>query len=158
MNVNYIKLEKSAKKCMMISAACFWATVLVSWTVVALILLEVGKLGKVLLAAGWIFGILYTVIGANLRYERYRYAIDEEALRVRKGLLWIRETLVPIERLHKIETSQGPLDRFFKLSSLTVITAGGDAVIKFLPEEEAMELAEALKKKINAIAIAEREK
>lgn len=45
----------------------------------------------------------------------------------------------------------------FKLSAIQVTTAGGDVVIKMLGEEQTAEISEALKKKINDIAINERE-
>ena len=46
----------------------------------------------------------------------------------------------------------------FGLSTIRVTTAGGDADIQFIPDETAAEIAETLKKKINDIALAEREK
>ena len=63
-----------------------------------------------------------------------------------------------MERLHKIEVSQGPFDRMFGLSTVRVTTAGGDVNIKFLKDNIAEEIAEMLKSKINDIVIAEREK
>ena len=61
-----------------------------------------------------------------------------------------------MERLHKLQVSQGPVDRMFGLSSVRVTTAGGDGVIKFLADEEAALIAEHLKDKINQIAAEER--
>ena len=78
--------------------------------------------------------IVYIVIAPKVRYERYRYCIDNEAIRVREGLFWISESIVPIERLHKIQVSQGPIARMFNLSTVCVTTAGGDVNIKFLAE------------------------
>ena len=63
-----------------------------------------------------------------------------------------------MERLHKLQVSQGPVDRMFNLSSVKVTTAGGDGVIKFLADDEAALIAEHLKDKINQIAAEERRK
>ena len=69
---------------------------------------------------------------------------------------WGQEQIVPIERLHKIAKSQGPIARIFGLSTVEVTTAGGDVNIKFLTDEKADEISETLKKKINDMAVRER--
>lgn len=156
--IEYKKLEKEAKNCMRISAAIVLLIMLIPSTIISIWLLEVETVGKICLLVSWVLAAAYTVVVPNLRYERYRYCIDEEAIRVRRGFLWISEDMVPMERLHKIKTSQGPIARIFKLSTINVTTAGGDVDIKFLNEKEATEIAELLKKKINEIVIKEREK
>ncbi len=156
--IEYKKLEKSAKSCMRISAIIVLAIILIPATVVTIWLLEAGTIGLICLGASWILAVAYIIVAPNVRYERYRYAIDEEAIRVREGFLWISESTVPMERLHKIKTSQGPIARMFKLSTINVTTAGGDVDIKFLKDDEASEIAELLKKKINEIVIKERNK
>lgn len=156
--IEYKKLERSAKNCMRISAIIVLALIMIPATIICIWLLEVGMAGLVCLGASWVLAIAYVVIAPHMRYERYRYAIDEEAIRVRKGFLWISEDTVPMERLHKIKTSQGPIARIFKLSTINVTTAGGDVNIQFLKDDEATEIAELLKKKINEIVIKEREK
>lgn len=156
--IEYKKLEKSAKSCMRISAIIVLAIILIPTTVVTTWLLEAGTIGLICLGASWVLAIAYIVVAPNVRYERYRYAIDEEAIRVREGFLWISESTVPMERLHKIKTSQGPIARIFKLSTINVTTAGGDVDIKFLKDDEASEIAELLKKKINEIVVRERVK
>lgn len=101
------------------------------------------------------FAIADCLFGPIFRYRRYRYAIDEECIYTREGFLWITETIVPLERLHKIAMSQGPIDRCFGLSKVIVTTAGGDASINFLEYETACSITDALKKKINTIALEE---
>lgn len=125
-------------------------------TLVVLLAIDAGLAGSIILALGWILSIIYIIAAPKVRYERYRYCIDSEAIRVREGLLWISESIVPIERLHKIEVSQGPVARMFGLFTVCVTTAGGDVNIKFLQEDKANEIAETLKIKINSIVTAER--
>ncbi len=156
--IEYKKLEASAKNCMRISSIIVLAVILIPATIIGLLLLEVETVGKICLAVSWLLAIIYIVVVPNVRYERYRYAIDDEAIRVRKGFLWISQDTVPMERLHKIKTSQGPIARIFDLSTINVTTAGGDVDIQFLKDDEAAEIVELLKKKINQIAITEREK
>lgn len=156
MNIDYIKLKKTAQNCMRISAIMLLAIIMIPATVVAIWLLEAGTVGKIVLGISWALALAYIIAAPKVRYERYRYCIDDEAIRVREGLLWVSESIVPIERLHKIEISQGPIARIFKLSTVCVTTAGGDVNVKFLEDEVAAEIAEKLKNKINFIAQAER--
>ena len=108
-------------------------------------------------AALLVLAAVCIIIIPRIRYERYRYIIDSSNIRVREGILWIKETIIPMERLHKIQVSQGPVDRMFKLSSVRVTTAGGDGMIKFLADDEAALIVEHLKDKINQIAAEEHE-
>lgn len=157
MNIDYIRLDKKAQNCMRISAIIVLAIILIPATIIALWLLEAGFVGKICLGVSWALAIAYIAAAPKVRYERYRYCINDEAIRVREGLLWVSESIVPIERLHKIEVSQGPIARIFKLSTVCVTTAGGDVNIKFLQDEVAAEIAEKLKTKINSIVASERE-
>ena len=84
------------------------------------------------------------------RYNRYRYSINEECIDIREGYL-------PIERLHKLEISKGPIDQIFHVAKVTVTTAGGDVTLRFLEEEKAEKIAENLQKRINEIVKEQRE-
>ena len=157
--INYNKLQKAAKSCMRLASAITLGILMLPSTIMYMIFLyESGTFETVCIAVLWILTMLYIAIVPAVRYERYSYMINEEAIRVRRGFLWINEDIVPMERLHKIQVSQGPVARIFKLSTIKVTTAGGDVNIKFLKDEEAKQIAEALKKKINEIAILQRER
>lgn len=156
MERNYIRAEKTAEKCMRISCTLWLVFIMAAATLIVLWPFEAPTFGIVILAACWLLALLYIIAAPHVRYERYRYCIDEEAIRVRSGLFWVSESIVPIERLHKLEVSQGPVDRRFGLANVQVTTAGGDVSIKFLTIEKAEEIAETLKKKINTLAAAAR--
>ena len=86
------------------------------------------------------------------RYNRYRYSINEECIDIREGYLFVKRNIVPIERLHKLEISKGPIDQgFFHVAKVTVTTAGGDVTLRFLEEEKAEKIAENVQKRINEI-------
>lgn len=156
----YVKLNPKAEKCMRVNeiikdviflAAAIAADYFILWERSHMAFLLIGA-GIIVLAAVCI------IIIPRIRYERYRYIIDSANIRVREGIFWIKETIIPMERLHKLQVSQGPVDRMFNLSSVKVTTAGGDGVIKFLADDEAALIAEHLKDKINQIAAEERRK
>ena len=91
------------------------------------------------------------------RYHRYRYSINEECIDIKEGYLFVKRNIVPIERLHKLQTLKGPIDQMFKVAKGVVTTAGGDVTIRFLEEEKAEQIAENLRGRINEIVVSQRE-
>ena len=63
-----------------------------------------------------------------------------------------KTAIVPIERVQKIEMSRGPVERRYGLASVSVVTAGGDVDVQYLPAAEAEEIAASLKRKVSRIA------
>lgn len=154
--INYVKLSEKAKSCMRVNAAVVCTAVALAATVAMLLFWDGGAVRNIIIAVCWVWAAAYIIAVPRVRYDRYRYCIDEEAIRVTEGFMWVSEQTVPIERLHKISRSQGPVARMFGLSTVKVTTAGGDVDIKFLTDDKADEISESLKKKINAIAVTER--
>ena len=81
------------------------------------------------LAGVLVFNML---LSPYFRYHRYRYHIDDECIDIKEGYLWVKHHVVPIERLHKLQTEKGPIDQMFKVAKVKVTTAGGDVTIQFL--------------------------
>lgn len=79
--------------------------------------------------------------------------MNDECIDIVEGLFFIKRNIVPIERLHKISVERGPIDRIFGLGKVIVTTAGGDVTIRYLELEKAERIAEALKHRINAVAV-----
>ena len=101
--------------------------------------------------------VVHTAISPYFRFHRYRYQITEEFIDVREGYIFVERNLVPLERLHKMQTNKGPIDRMFKVAKVTVTTAGGDVTLRFLDEEKADFIAESLSKRINQIVTEQRD-
>ncbi len=83
----------------------------------------------------------------RLRYNRYSYLIDKDRIEVKKGLFFITTSIILIKRIQKVELSTGPIDRLFNLSNVTIYTAAGNVLIKFLNTDEALKTID----KINAL-------
>jgi membrane protein YdbS with pleckstrin-like domain len=82
-----------------------------------------------------------------LRYRRWRYEIRRRDLFLSKGALFHVVTLIPFDRIQFVESRQGPLDRLFRLTSVLVYTAAGQAgSIPGLDPAEAESLREELSK------------
>ena len=97
------------------------------------------------------------MISPYFRFHRYQYQITEEFIDVREGYIFVERQLVPLERLHKMQTNRGPIDRMFRVAKVTVTTAGGDVTLRFLDEEKADYIAESLSKRINQIVVEQRD-
>ena len=108
-----------------------------------------------------VFGFMIlanAIISQYFRFHRYRYKIDEEFIDIREGYLFVTREIVPIERLHKMETLRGPIDSMFGVAKVKVTTAGGEVTIRFLEEEKAERIAEGLGRYVNHIVKEQREK
>jgi putative membrane protein len=79
-----------------------------------------------------IFLVLVAVVGSAvavafgyLRWRAETYEIADGAIRHRHGVISPDETVVPLSRVHSIDTAQGPIQRLFGIDELHVQTAGG---------------------------------
>lgn len=157
--MTYKKLSKRALYCMYTAGAAAGTAVLAVigavnyfWLFPADI--GTGKLISLVLVILTMFDMLISPV---FRFHRYRYSINEECIDIKEGYLFVKRDIVPIERLHKLETAKGPIDQIFKVAKVVVTTAGGDVTIRFLDEEKAEHIAESLRNRINEIAAEQRE-
>lgn len=60
----------------------------------------------------------------GLRARRVRYALLAEGLRIRRGICWWHETLVPRSRVQHLDLERGPIERPLGLATLVIHTAG----------------------------------
>ena len=88
--------------------------------------------------------LVYIVAAPPVYYARAGTRITADKVDVRYGILVIRHILVPIERVHQVEVSRGPIDTMLGLGDVTITTAGGDATINYLEIEEAEKVADQL--------------
>lgn len=86
--------------------------------------------------------LLDIFIFPRIRYNRYKYLVNDERIEVKKGLFLITRSIIQIKRIQKIEISDGPIDRKFNLANVNIYTAAGMVDIKFLNKEEAESISE----------------
>jgi uncharacterized protein len=101
-----------------------------------------GRIALVVLTVG----ALLVAVLPLVRYRRWRYALREEDLWIRFGLLTVTVSVIPYRRLQFVDTRSGPIDRLFKLSELVVHTAalGTSGRLPGLDAAEAERLREVL--------------
>lgn len=98
-----------------------------------------------------VVSIIYAVIGPVIFYRRYKYILTQDKVDIRRGIIVIRHTLVPIERIHQVEVVSGPINNIFGLADVNITTAGGTARIEFLEKDEADKVATELNSVVEKI-------
>ncbi|MEQ6124802.1 PH domain-containing protein [Pseudotenacibaculum sp. MALMAid0570] len=91
---------------------------------------------------------LYLIVG----FKRRKYALREKDLSYKSGVIVKTITTVPFSRIQHVEIDEGPISRYFGLSSLSVYTAGDssdDLDISGIKKEEALRIKEFISSKIN---------
>lgn len=107
-----------------------------------------GPLGKVgLFVLGLAVAIVLAWLYANASYRHARFSLTDDGLRIRRGVFWRTEILVPRSRVQHTDLNRGPVDRHFGLATLKVYTAGtklASVALSGLPDARAVELRDAL--------------
>lgn len=98
----------------------------------------------IILCAALVLCVIYTAIAPKLRHAQYKYLITSDRIEICEGIVFKKRTIVPIDRIHQIDVTRGPIDTRFGVAKVTVTTAGGLAVFRFLEEEKANEIADYL--------------
>lgn len=126
---------------------------LIGTAVVAAVLVVAGSL--ITPARDWLLGaaavvgaggLLEALIVPGWRFRVHRWEVTDEAVYVRTGAFLQEWRIAPMSRIQTVDTVRGPLERFFRLATVTVTTASskGEIKIEGLDHELAAELAERL--------------
>lgn len=88
----------------------------------------------ILLNAVEIFGLfstmcywVYSWFAVKLDFDKRWYVVTDRSLRVREGIVIVREATVTFANIQNISISQGPVQRLLGIADLQVDTAGGGA-------------------------------
>lgn len=157
-NLSYEKLSKRALNCMYTAGAATGAAVLAVIGAVDYFWIfpgniTVGKWISLILA---VLTLIDVLVSPYFRYHRYRYSINEECIDIIEGYLFVKRNIVPVERIHKIQTKKGPVDQMFRVAKVIVTTGGGDVTLSFLEDERAEQIADNLRKRIKEIVSEQR--
>lgn len=82
-----------------------------------------------------LFTILQVFILPPIEWRRWRYEVTEQEVDMKRGVIVVTRTLVPMSRVQHVDTRQGPLLRYYRLSAVTITTAGGGHEIPGLAED-----------------------
>jgi uncharacterized protein len=97
-----------------------------------------------------VYAFMAFVVPAR-KYRHWGYATGTDRLRVVRGCMFYRDTIVPFGRIQHIDVEQGPIDRRYGLATLTVHTAGNHNSTVALPgllHADALAMREAIRSAI----------
>ncbi|MBT2502364.1 PH domain-containing protein [Curtobacterium sp. ISL-83] len=89
---------------------------------------------------------LVTAILTPRRVRAIGYALRDDDLVLRRGLMWQRFTAVPYGRMQLVDVNRGPLDRLLGLSELKFVTAAASTNVRIpgIPAAHADDLRDRL--------------
>ena len=94
------------------------------------------------LSAGWLY--MMWVIGRQVR--NFAWAQGEHDFLIRRGAFFRSMTIVPYGRIQYVDISEGPVSRFFGISTVIIHTASVStrAFVQGIPSEDAARLRDQL--------------
>jgi hypothetical protein len=76
------------------------------------------------LLAVWLLMFLLIAIYLPAFYKTLEYVVDNDAVRLKKGVFWRIRTTVPYSKITNMDITQGPVERLYKISHIRIQTAG----------------------------------
>ncbi|MFN3191708.1 MAG: PH domain-containing protein [Aureliella sp.] len=84
------------------------------------------------IALAWPVGFLSLLAGLaygshfwpKKKYRFISWRLDPTGMEIRRGVFWKHRVSIPIARVQHVDVSQGPVQRMFELSTITIYTAG----------------------------------
>jgi membrane protein YdbS with pleckstrin-like domain len=121
------------------------ATQLLGWLVVSVIGAVVaarldGVWSTLVVVAPLVGLVAGTAVVPEIRWRRWRWDVQPEAIVIRHGLFTVRETLVPMLRVQHVDTTSDLIEQRLELATVVVHTAAGSHRIPLLTVADAREL------------------
>lgn len=93
-----------------------------------------------------VVGVGHLLVVPRWRYRLHRWEATDDAVHSLRGWLRLRWRVAPMARVQTVDTEQGPLQRLFRLSTVTVTTASSSGALRLdgLDATEAADLADRL--------------
>jgi uncharacterized protein len=108
--------------------------------------------GSVIVPVVILYAFMAFVVPAR-KYRHWGYDMGSDRLRIVRGYMFYRDTVVPFGRIQHIDVDQGPIDRRYDLATLTVHTAGNHNSTVALPgllHADALAMRETIRAAIRA--------
>lgn len=74
----------------------------------------------ILVIINWLLSIF---LMPYLSWKHWRYAVDQNEIDLKRGVIFKTRTLIPLSRVQHVDTRQGPLLGWYNLASVTISTA-----------------------------------
>ncbi|MFO0553607.1 MAG: PH domain-containing protein [Polyangiaceae bacterium] len=83
-----------------------------------------------ILVFAYLFQLAINLLSLRIEYELRWYRLSSRALRIREGSWIVREMTMTFANVQNVSIEQGPLQRYFGISDVKVVSAGGGGSIK----------------------------
>ncbi len=83
------------------------------------------QLVELIALPGFVLQLVFGYFLVRLDWEQRWYMVSDFALRIREGLLQVREQTMTVANVQNMSVKQGPLQKLFGISDLEVHVAGG---------------------------------
>jgi membrane protein YdbS with pleckstrin-like domain len=121
MDVIKLKPEKELKTLWIIT----WVVALVLGTIsLGLLAITVTLWIVEITIAGWIVIMIPVIIWIPAAFRVLEYSIDDEGVKMRGGVVWKKQVTVPYSKITNLDITQGPLQRYYRIGTIHVQTAG----------------------------------
>lgn len=117
-------------------------------TVVAVVLDLSPALTAAIVVVAWVAALAAVAIVPPVRRRIWWYAIGEEEVDLREGLLVISRTVVPMVRVQHVDLHRGPISTRMGLAEIELHTAAGSVTIPALDRDE----AERIRQQVSVLA------
>lgn len=84
--------------------------------------------------------VIAVTILPGLRWRAWRWDVRPEAIEIRRGVLRVRHTVVPMLRVQHVDTTSDLLAQAFALASVQIHTAADSHTIPLLADRDAEEV------------------
>jgi len=88
---------------------------------------KIMELFELLAVLGFVLQLPLGFVLVRLDYEMRWYIVTDRSLRIREGILRVREQTMTFSNIQNLSIQQGPIQRLFGIEDLKVRTAGGGA-------------------------------
>lgn len=123
-DIKYQKVDKKYLRIMMFNRILFFVVLAASFLIINYIV-DDGFHYLLEFFAVWSFLFALVLIFGFLKFQTLAYAIREKDLIFKRGVLILKTTIIPFNRIQHVAINQGPLMRWLRLSNLRIFTAGG---------------------------------
>lgn len=150
------KLERRVLKLWYVRAAAIAALLVAALVLTGIILDAVSAASSVSLAVWLSVGIpvlsllALTLLLPYLQYKRYAWGYNEKTIVVHQGVIFKKRVVVPVCQIQDLHRFQGPLMMLFRLSGVTISTAGSNFDISTLTTAEADTMIDELENHLEA--------
>ncbi len=102
-----------------------WVVALILGVLFFLFLVFSGEIMvTIFLVAGWVLIMIPVLIWIPYAFRALEYYIDDEGVKMKSGVIWKKFVTVPFHKITNVDITQGPIQRFYRIGTIHIQTAG----------------------------------